>query len=95
MLHPHGYLYENVYRKNKKRKGRASWGILVYYKKELKNILTFFEKPSENILWVKFAKGFLHADKEVYLIQVYNSPKHSSHAKENNCNVIDIYWGNN
>ena len=50
MLHPHGYLYENVYRKNKKRKGRASWGILVYYKKELKNILTFFEKPSENIL---------------------------------------------
>ena len=58
MLHPHGYLYENVYRKNKKRKGRASGRILVYYKKELKNILKFLEKSSQNILWVKIAKGF-------------------------------------
>ena len=67
MLHPHGYLYENVYRKNKKRKGRTSTGILVYYKKELENNLTFLEKSSENILWVKIAKGYLHIDKEVYL----------------------------
>ena len=60
MLHPHGYLYENVYRK-KKRKGRASGGILVYYKKELKNNLTSLEKSPENILWVKIAKGlFTH-----------------------------------
>ena len=41
MLHLHGYLHKKVHRKNKKRKGRVSWGILVYYKKELKNILTF------------------------------------------------------
>ena len=90
MLHPHGYLYENVYRKNKKRKGRTSGGIVVYYKKELKNNLTFFEKSFENILWVKIAKGYLHTDREVYLAAVYNSPKHSNYTKENNCNVLDI-----
>ena len=90
MLHPHGYLYENVYRKNKKRKGRATGGILVYYKKELKNILTFLEKSSENILWAKIAKVCLHADREVYLAGIYNSPKHSNYTKENNCNVTDI-----
>ena len=27
MFHPHGYLYENAYRKNKKRKGRTSRGF--------------------------------------------------------------------
>ena len=40
-------------RKNIKRKGKASGGILVYYKKELKNILTFLEKSSENTLWIE------------------------------------------
>ena len=89
MIHPHGYFYENVYRKNK-RNGRTSRGILVYYKKELKNNLTFLEKSSENILLVKIAKGYLHTDREVYLAGVYNSPKHSNYTKENNCNVVDI-----
>ena len=79
-----------VYRKNKKRKGRESEGILVYYKKELKNILTFLEKSSENILWVKITKVYTHADREVYLAGIYNSPNHSNYTKENNCNVIDI-----
>ena len=79
-----------VYRKNKKRKGRESEGILVYYKKELKNILTFLEKSSENILWVKITKVYTHAYREVYLAGIYNSPNHSNYTKENNCNVIDI-----
>ena len=48
------------------------------------------EKSSENILWVKIAKGFLHGDREVYLAGVYNSPKYSIYTKEKNCNVIDI-----
>ena len=73
MFHPHGYLYENVYRKNKKQKGRTSEGILVYYKKELKNKLIFHEKSSENILWLKIAKSYLHTDKEVYLAGVYTA----------------------
>ena len=90
MLHPHGYLYENVYKKNKKRKGRTSGGIVVYYKKELKNNLTFFEKSFENILWVKIANVYLHTDREVYLAALYNSPKHSNYIKENNYNVLDI-----
>ena len=77
MLHPHGYLYENVYRKSKKWKGRTSGGVSVQYKRELKNILTFLEKSFENTLWAKIAKG------------VYSSPKHSNYTKENNCKVID------
>ena len=44
---------------------RSSAVILVYNKKELKNILTFLEKSSENYLWVKIAKGYIHADRKV------------------------------
>ena len=89
--HPPEYLYECVFRKHKKKKGRASGGILVYYKKEYKNILSFpFKNSSENILWIKIAKGFVHASKEVYVAGVYNSPKYSNYTKENNCNIIEI-----
>ena len=84
MLHPHGYLHENVYRKNENRKGRAFGGILVYYKRELKNILMFLEKSFENILWVKIAKGFWHANREVFRAGVYNTAKHLNYIKENN-----------
>ena len=44
----------------------------------------FLEKSSENILWVKIAKVYIHADREVYLTGIYNSPKHSNYTKENN-----------
>ena len=78
MFHPHVYLYENIYRKNEKRKIRAYVEILVYYKKEFKNISTFLEKSSENILRVKIAKVYIHPDREVYLTGIYNSPKYSN-----------------
>ena len=61
--------------KIKKRIGRSSAVILVYHKKELKNILAFLEKSSENYLWVKIAKSCIHADRKVYLAGVYNSQK--------------------
>ena len=88
--HPPGYLYESVYRKNKKKKGRASGEVLVYYKKEFKNIISVLDKSSENILWVKISKGFIHATKEVYIAGIYNSPKYSNYTKEKICNVIDV-----
>ena len=61
--------------KIKNRKEEHLGRILFYCNKELKYILTFLEKSSEYILWVKVAKGFLHADREVYLAGVYNSLK--------------------
>ena len=51
--------------KIKKWIGRSSAVILVYNKKELKNILTFLENSSGNYLWVKIAKGYIHADRKV------------------------------
>ena len=77
--------------KIKKRIGRSSAVILVYHKKELKNILTFLEKSSENYLWVRTAKSCIHADRKVYLAGVYNSQKYSNYTKENNCNVSNRY----
>ena len=58
--------------KIKKRKGRASGGFQSIIKKKLKIsqyslILVFFEKSSKDILWVKIAKGYIHADREFYL----------------------------
>ena len=55
LYHPNGYHYYSVFRKHKKKKGRASEGILVYYKKEYKNILSVLKKSSENILLIKIA----------------------------------------
>ena len=86
---PPGYLSDSVYRKKKKKRGRASGGVLVFYKKELKNIISFLDISSENILWIKISKGVLHATKEVYIAGVYNSPKYSTYTKEKNLNVID------
>ena len=60
----------------KKQKGRAYGGILVYYEKELKYILAFLEKSSENFYGLKSHKsqGYIHADRVFYLVAVYNSP---------------------
>ena len=41
----------------KKQKGRAYGGILVYYEKELKYILAFLEKSSENFYGLKSHKS--------------------------------------
>ena len=90
MLHPHGYLYENVYRKKTTEMKNIWGGFLSTIKKNLKT--TFLEKSSENILWVKIAKGYLHTDKDFYLAGIYNSLKHSSYTKENN---IDNRYTNN
>ena len=76
--------------KNLKNERKSIWEILIYYKKKIKSFLAFHEKSSEYILWVKITKGFLHADREIFLAGVYNSPKHSNYTKEKNCNVIDI-----
>ena len=69
--------------KTKKTEKKAYVRILVYYKR------------SENILRVKIAKNYIHADREVYLTGVYNNPKYSNYIKENNCNVINSKKGNN
>ena len=57
LQHPAGYLHVSVSRKTKNKKGRASEGILVYYRKELSNFLSVLDKSHENI-WLKLSKGY-------------------------------------
>ena len=49
LQHPAGYLHVSFCRKTKNKKGRASVGILVYYRKELSNFLSVLDKSYENI----------------------------------------------
>ena len=88
LQHPKEYSYEFVCRTKNCRKGRGSGGILVYYKSKLKNKLAVHDNTFDNILWLKVSKGVI-CDKEIYIAGVYNSPKNSKYAKNNNCNVLD------
>ena len=55
LQHPAGYLHVSICRKTKNKKGRASGGILGYYRKELNNFLSVLE----NNIWFKLSKGLL------------------------------------
>ena len=89
ICHPEGYLCDYIFRKHKKKKGRPSGGVMVYYKKELKNFISVYDKSAENILWLKIRKGMVSQSQEVYIAGVYNSPKNSNYAKRNeNSNII-------
>ena len=87
LQHPVGYLHLSICKKNKNKKGWASGGILVYYRKELSNFLNVLDKSYENIVWFKLKKGLLKMRMNVYIASIYNSPKNSSYTKHNKCNL--------
>ena len=78
LQHPAGYLHVSICRKTNNKKGRASGGILVYYRKEVNNFFSKLDKSPENIIWLKLSKGLLKAPINFYIAGVYNSPKNSS-----------------
>ena len=57
MHHPLRYFHDFVYRKNFNKKERRSGGLLVYYCSELQGKVPVYDKPSENIIWIKIYKG--------------------------------------
>ena len=62
---------------------------MIYYRKELNNFLSVLEKFHENIIWLKLSKELLKTSMNFYIAGVYKSPKNSSDAKHNECNIID------
>ena len=58
LQHSAGYLHASICRKTKNKKGRASGGVLVFYRKELCNFLSVLDKSHENIIWLKLYKDY-------------------------------------
>ena len=76
----------SICRKTKNKKGRASGGILVYYKKELSNFLSVLDKSHENIIRRKLSKALLKTPMNAYIGGVYIAQK--TQVKQNIMNVI-------
>ena len=64
-------------------------GILFYYRKELSNFLSIFDKPHENIIWLKLSMELFKTLMNVYIAVVYSSTKNSSYTKGKKYNIID------
>ena len=87
LQHPVGFLHVSIYSKTKNKNGRASGGILDYYRKELSDFLSVLDKSYENIIWLKLSKGLIKTPMNVCIAGVYNSPKNSSYTKHNEYNI--------
>lgn len=80
---PEGFFRRAVPRKSRKKRGRPSGGIAVYFKKSLAKVVSVFDNSNESIIWIKLSKGFAHPQKPVFIAGVYNSPINSKYHKEN------------
>ena len=83
LKHPQGYLYDLFCRKIEYKKGRSSSGILLCYRKQLKDVLKVYDKTSDNTISLQIARRVV-CDQEIYIAGVYNSPKTSSYTKRVN-----------
>ena len=87
---PKGYTFIDNARKNKHKKSkRNSGGILLCYKKYLKDGIVTLDKTSKNMIWFKINKEFLNTDKNFIIGGIYNSPINSSYTKTNNDDIFE------
>ena len=83
LRHPNEYLCNFVFRNKRRKKGRPSQGVLVYFSNELNKVVSVFDESNENLLWIKIGKNSLNNKGNTYIACVYNSPKKLSCTKEN------------
>ena len=76
------------------RKGRYSGGISVYYKLELKNKLQIEEKQQSGIIWLKLCKSLFNFDSDVFLCNVYISPRESRLVNQQENDLFDTHLSN-
>ncbi len=60
-------------RKKRRKKGRRSGGIILYYKQYLKPGITELPKTHEDLLWVKLHAKMFGFRQDLYLCTVYNN----------------------
>ena len=83
LRHPNGYLCNFAFKNKKRKKGRPSGGVLVYFRNEVNKVVSVFDKSNVNILWIKIGKNSSNNKSNTYISCVYNSPKNSTYTKEN------------
>ena len=66
------------YRHKRRKKGRRSGGLLLYYKKHLAAGIKEIPKTHEDLLWVKLDKEFFSFISDVYLCTAYIAPQYST-----------------
>ena len=83
LRHPNEYLCNFVFRNKRRKKGRPSQGVLVYFCNELNKVVSVFDESNENLLWIKIGKNSLNNKGNTYIARVYNSSKKLTYTKEN------------
>ena len=62
------------FRYKRRKKGRRSGGILVYFKKHIAQGIKEMPKTHDDLLWLKLEKQFFSFDKDVFLCVAYIPP---------------------
>ena len=71
LRHPNGYLCNFAFKNKRRKKGRPSGGVLVYFRNELNKVVSVFDKSNENILWIKTGKNSVNNKSNTYILPVY------------------------
>ena len=80
--------YECV-KKNRKKCKKASGGIAVLFKKELKSVIKFHDTKNEFILWFQLSKTFFQSVSDLLFGCVYIPPENSSYSSAESFNEIE------
>ena len=89
-----GYNYYRSDRFKGKKHKQGHGGIVVFYKKELKNGLTKIPNKNSDVIWFKLCKKFFGFKKDLYIASAYIQPANSFVHKETdifhaiNCDVV-------
>ena len=74
-------LYANKF--SRKKKGKPSGGIAVYYKNQLKRYISLVKRSRYGLMWIKIDKCLFSHDNNVYICNAYIPPyKSRSHHSE-------------
>jgi len=72
------------------RKGRASGGLSIYYKSELKTDISVVETIKSGIVCIRIDKKLFDSDNHVFICAIYIPPKNSRISNPNDHELFDI-----
>ena len=65
-------------------------GIVVYYKRELRNGIKFLENNFADFVWIKLCKEFFGLENDMFVCMAYIPPDNSTYYKARNIDSIEI-----
>ena len=89
VIHVPGYRTHHISRKKHKRAPKASGGLVLLIKEDVKNGVKV-EYVNSEMLWVLLDKSFFHLRKDIHIACVYFSPRSSSIHLQNQVDIMEV-----